>query len=342
ADATLDFTATDLGSVTRDAILDASAGAAAFALAAPGATEVIEGRFGSLIMVVNAIGSEEPLPFEALEEALRFELARARAGDDLFSLYDAVEDARAAGDTLADIASRFDLELVSVPAVDSNGFDADTQPANLPPASDLIAEIFATDVGLENDIVETTDGGFVWFEVTSVEDARELTFEEAQDRVSADFRADQLDQRLRDRAEELVTDLERGRSLETLAIALEIPVSVTDPFTRGEAPDVLGGPATVAAYEGAEGHFGHVEGPGAATGSEASRLVFVVTDVTRPAFFATASDVQTLSEELGPALEDTILTQYVGGLQAELGVQVNQDLLNQLLAGRLGGARGGL
>lgn len=47
----------------------------------------------------------------------------------------------------------------------------------------LIAETFESDVGLENDTLDTADGGFVWFEVTGVEDARDLTFEEARERA---------------------------------------------------------------------------------------------------------------------------------------------------------------
>jgi hypothetical protein len=40
-----------------------------------------------------------------------------------------------------------------------------------------------------------------------------------------------------------------------------------------------------------------------------------------------------LAEELGPALEDTVLTQYVGALQTSLGVQVNQALVAELTGG---------
>ncbi|MEM6383534.1 MAG: peptidylprolyl isomerase [Pseudomonadota bacterium] len=328
ADDGFSFTVTELGSVRRDAILDDSAGDAAFALAAAGPTGVIEGRFGNIIMVVNSIGSESTVAFENLEGPLRDELARARARDDLFNLFDAVEDARAGGDTLATIAERFDLELVTVAAVDSNGFDREGNDAGLPETDDLLGEMFETDVGLENDVVDTADGGFVWYDVTGIEAARDLTFEEAESRVRDDFIADQRDNLLRDRTAELVDELERGRTLETLSLALDVPLQQTEPFTRGEAPDELGGPATVAAFEGAEGHFGDVEAP-----DRTSRLVFVVTDVARPAFFEQATDVQQLAEELGPSIENSILTQYVGALQASLGVQVNQDLLNQLLVG---------
>ncbi len=333
ADDALDFTITELGAVQRSAILDQAAGDAAFALDAAGPTDVIDGRFGSVIMLVNELVDDGVTPLADVEDRLRQELANATARDEIFSLYDAIEDARAGGDPLDQIAPRFELDLVTVDALDANGFGRDGEPVDLPDTDSLIAETFESDVGLENDTLDTADGGFVWFEVAGVEDARDLTFEEARERVLVDWSAEQLDQMLRERASELVGELERGRSLETLSIALDLPITTTAPFTRGEAPDEMGGPATVAAFEGGEGHRGDVEGPPNAEGETLTRLVFVVDDVTRPAFFEEAADVQQLAEELGPALEDTVLTQYVGALQTSLGVQVNQALVAELTGG---------
>lgn len=333
ADDGLDFTVTELGAVQRSAILDTAAGDAAFALNAAGPTGVIDGRFGSVIMVVNELIEDSVTPLADVEDRLRQELANAVARDEIFSLFDAIEDARAGGDPLDQIAPRFDLELITVDALDANGFGRDGEPADLPETDSLIAETFESDVGLENDALDTADGGFAWFEVTGVEEARDLTFEEARDRVQSDWEDEQLDEMLRERAGELVGELERGRSLETLSIALDLATTTTAPFTRGEAPDEMGGPATVAAFEGGEGHFGDVEGPPNEEGETLTRLVFVVDDVTRPAFFESATDVQQLAEELAPTLEDTVLTQYVQALQNSLGVRVNQALVAELTGG---------
>lgn len=333
AEGTLEFNVTELGAVQRSAILDAVAGDAAFAIDTAGPTDVIDGRFGSIIMLVNEIVEDGVTPLEDVEDRLRQELASTAARDEIFSLFDAIEDARAGGDPLDQVAPRFDLDLVTVDAMDANGFDRDGSAVDLPLTDSLIAETFESDVGLENDTIDASDGGFVWFEVAGIEEAHDLTFEEAEDLVLADWQGDQLDQLLRARSGELVEELNRGRSLQTLSIALDMPVMTTAPFTRGEAPDAMGGPATVAAFEGGEGHFGDVEGPPNEEGESLTRLVFIVDDVTRPAFMETSTDVQALAEELGPALEDTVITQYVGALQTSLGVRVNQELLNQLIGG---------
>ena len=332
ADPALGATVTRLGSVQQTGILDASAAEAAFSLSAPGPTTVVEGRFGSLVMFVEAIHNDGVTPLEEVEDRLRQEIAQANARDEIFALYDSIEDARAGGDTLDSVASRFELTLTSVDALDANGFGPDLETVPLPQTDSLIAETFASEVGLENDVLDLADGGFLWFEVTDVQPDRDLSFEEARERVAADWVEDQRDQALRALSSGLVEEMERGRTLQTLAIAQDFPLQRTAQFTRGEAPDELGGPATVAAFEGAEGHFGDVGGPDGTT-----RLVFLVEDVTRPAFMEGASDVQQLAAQLAPALEDAILSQYVAGLQAQLGVRVNQELLGQLLGGAHGG-----
>ena len=336
ADDTLDFTVTELGAVPRSAILDSTAGDAAFALDTTGPTPVIDGRFGQIIMLVNEIVEDSVIPLEQVEGRLRQELASAAARDEIFALYDSIEDARAGGDPLSTIAQRFELDLTTIEAMDANGFDRAGQPVPLPQTDSLIAQSFESDVGLENDTINTAGGGYVWFEVTSIEDARDLSFEEAEQRVSQDWKDEQFDRLLRERAADLVAEMERGRSLRTLSIAQDLPLATTAPFTRGEAPDELGGPATVAAYEGSQGHFGDVEGPPEEDGLSRTRLVFVVDDVTRPAFFEEAADVQQLAAELGPALEETLLTQYVGALQASLGVRLNQELVRELTGGQGG------
>lgn len=338
ADTSLGMTVSQLGSVQRSAILDSASGDAAFTLETAGPTGVVDGRFGPVVLLVNAIIPDSVTPLAEVEDRLRAEIAASKARDEVFSLYESIEDARAGGDALGDIAARFNLALVEVPAVDSNGFAPDGNLADLPETGSMISQAFESDVGLENDAIDAADGGFVWFDVTGIEEARDLSFDEALSRVEADFAAEQFDEALRTRAGELVGEMERGRSLATLSIVLDLPVSTTDPFTRGEAPDALGGPGAVAAFEGSEGHFGDVEGPPDEDGTSTTRLVFVVEDVTRPAFFEGAADVQQLAAELGPALEDTVLTQYVGALQASLGVQVNQALLQELTGGS-GGLR---
>ena len=335
ADPDIDVTVTELGTVAHAAILDQAAGDAAFALSEPGPTDVIDGRFGSIVLLVNEIAADGAPSLEQIEPRLRQEIAAANARDEIFSLFDAIEDARAGGDTLPSIAQRFGLNLGTVEAMDDNGLGPDGEQVPLPATASLIADTFASDVGLENDTLDTQDGGFLWFEVTGVEEARDRTFEEAEARVQVDWRADQLDRLLREHADELVEEMRRGRTLQTLSIALDLPITTTAPFNRGEAPDELGGAGAVAAFEGGQGHSGDVEGPPNADGETVTRLVFVVDGVTRPAFFEAAADVQQLAEELAPSLEDTILTQYVGALQASLGVRVNQELVGQLVGGQV-------
>jgi hypothetical protein len=175
------------------------------------------------------------------------------------------------------IASRFDLELVTVDALDANGFGRDGEPVALPETDSLIAETFQSDVGLENDTLDTADGGLCLVRGYRL-GRRARPHLRGSPRARSDrlAKTNSLTSFCAPALTSWLMSLNVVSSLQTLSIANQPAGQTTDPFTRGEAPDELGGPATVAAFEGGEGHFGDVEGPPNEEGEILTRLVFVV------------------------------------------------------------------
>src|SRR5690606_16082770 len=98
----------------------------------------------------------------------------------------------------------------------------DGQPvAGLPAGTNLIPDVFESDVGVETD-PEAYQGGYVWFEVLGITPSRERSFEEVRTDVENRWRAEQVATRLREKAKELVGKLDGGASLEAEATALGI------------------------------------------------------------------------------------------------------------------------
>src|SRR5208282_5381001 len=61
------------------------------------------------------------------------------------------------------------------------------------------------------------DGGFVWFGVTKVDPAHDLTFEEAKPEVEKQWRAEEVDKALAGKADDLVKQLNSGASVAEVA-----------------------------------------------------------------------------------------------------------------------------
>jgi peptidyl-prolyl cis-trans isomerase D len=64
------------------------------------------------------------------------------------------------------------------------------------------------------------------------------------------------------------------------------------------------------------------------------RIVLKVTGAEVPPLLSTQTQAQRLDEQLGLALGDDVLSAYVNKLQAQLGVKINQAVLNQAIGGQ--------
>ena len=142
----------DLGEVTKDKIVDPAIADAAFGLADGGVSGVIDGQFGPVIVHVSNIEPEVVKTFDEVKDQLKLEIAAEQAVAEIGDLHDSIEDARAGGAKISEVAGKYGMKLVTIPAVDAEGKDADGNPVPDLPAN-LLTAAFQTDVGLENDPV---------------------------------------------------------------------------------------------------------------------------------------------------------------------------------------------
>lgn len=315
----------DLGLVERGDIVDPAVAEAAFSLEA-GGTTLVDGRFGPVLVRVTKVEPAHKRPFEEVEPELRHQLAVERARDEVLGLYDSIEDAFAGGATVAEVASRFGLEAGSVAAVDRSGHDPEGAKVDLPKAPDLLAQVFETDVGVENAPLQLGNTGYLWYRVTGVTPSHDRKLEDVRPEVVKAWTDEQVTKKLDALSEDVVRRVQTGEPLAEIAAELGVEVKQSGPIKRSPADDkTLPAPAVAAAFEGPQGHVASVEAPGG------GRIVLEVTEVKTPAFFAESADVEGLRQELAAALENTLLNDLVNALQREKGVTVNQRLLDQVV-----------
>src|SRR5690606_28626167 len=149
-----------------------------------------------VILKVAEVTPAHTTPFEEVKAELKQEIATRQAEAEVLDLHDEIEDARAGGATLKEVAERFNLTVASPAAFDRGGTDSAGNTVDLPDASDLISEVFESDVGVENDPLPLGARGFVWFEVTEVTPERDRTLDEVRDKVVERWQADQRKERL--------------------------------------------------------------------------------------------------------------------------------------------------
>ncbi len=316
---------TEIGETTKDAMLDKDEANTVFALPQGGVSGVLKTQFGPAIVRVKSIVPSTIKPYAEVADEVKRQVSASRAGDKIQALHDKIEDLRVSGKTILEAAKAVGLTGRSIAAVDAQGRDPKGAPVNLPDASELLRAAFASDIGLDEAALSTKDGGFVWFDVTRIDPAHELTFEQAKPEVEKQWRAEEVDKALARKADDLVKQIEAGGSVAEAAKSAGAEVkAATDVHRVGDASL----PESVVAAIFRE----PADGAGSAATTD-GRVVFKITaDHTPPVDFADAR-VKQMASELDIATRNDLLDQYVAALRRTLGVVVHQNVLQSAEGG---------
>ncbi|QFR32471.1 peptidylprolyl isomerase [Ancylobacter sp. TS-1] len=318
----------DLGDVTRGDMIDKAVADAAFSLPADGTSGVVTGRFGPVIVHVGAItpGSTRPLADVAGDIRTQLQLDAARRA--MLTKYDAVEDDRASGAQLAEIAGRAGLTLQSVDT-DLQGRAPDGSTiADLPGRAEVLRGAFASDVGAENDPVTLPQnagqpGGYVWYEVESITPPRERTFEEARAQVLERWKQDKTAEALDAKVEAIKAKVAAGTPFDQAVNEAGLELRAANGLRRGRTADGVPQDIMAAVFETPEGSVGS----SLAEGGD-SRLLFQVLRVSVPT--AGAPD-EKLMADVRQSLENDLMTEYLVELQGILGARINRAALDQIV-----------
>jgi len=319
----------DLGLVAKAEIIDPLVADAAFALK-PGETSApIKGRFGTVLLQVGRIEPGEEKSYEQVAGQIKNEIAESRVKSEIGNLRDKIEDERAAGSTLAEIARKLGLKAVTIEAVDRSGRGPDGKPVpGLPQTPNVVSAAFASDVGVDTEALQLPNGGYLYFDVTGVTPSRERSLDEVKEQVDTRWRDDEIAKRLQSKADDLLGKLKAGTSFAQVASEAGLKVETAADLQRGKAGGFVPAKLVEAAFRTPKGVPGSVEGD-----KESERFVFRVTDVVDPAFDANSTQGKAITDTLRNSYSEDILTEYIARLQNDLGVTVNEAALNQVVGG---------
>jgi peptidyl-prolyl cis-trans isomerase D len=309
---------TDLGTVTEASLADKAAAAAAFAIPSGGVTKPVKTQFGWAILHATQVTPKVVIPLAAVKGDIAHDLAIARAQKDLSRIHDKIEDQRASGKSVADAAKALGLTAQTIDAVDAQGNDKAGKPiSGLGDQQGVLKAVFASDIGVDNDPVQTKDGGAIWFDVLNIDPARNQTFDEVKARVTQDWTADQTAQHLVDRSVDLAKKLDAGATLAALAASDgNLPVKHIDKITRLDAKG-LSRDLLDQVFNRAIGKAGSAEA------QDGGRIVFKVTNGVVPPMSASTFNFGSVTDQMKTALSDDTTAQFVSQLETRLGTRIN-------------------
>jgi peptidyl-prolyl cis-trans isomerase D len=320
--------ALNLGTLRRSDFIDSNIAAAAFATPAGEISTPVTGRFGvSLVRVVD-VEEASVQPFAEVADTIRNELALQQAQNRIRSIYDEVEDQRAAARPLDVIASERGLAVREIPAIDARGRGPDNQPIpDLPMRDRLVTEIFETDIGVDNQALRTPGDGYVWFDVTGVQPARNRELDEVREQVVADWRSNQIADRLAALGRAYAQRLSQGEPFPAIAEEAGIALNAAQNLARGQGQGELTETAVQQIFATRVGEAG------SAALNDTQRIVFRVTNATAPQYMTTTPQAEAIETRLRNDLSEDMLTQLIAQMQQEVGVSINEAAFREAIGG---------
>jgi peptidyl-prolyl cis-trans isomerase D len=315
----------DLGLITKSAIIDPAIADAAFALPSGEVSQPVKGQFGVALVKIGKIEPGVTPTYESVAPQLKKELATERARVKVTEIQNKMEDERSGGSNVVEASQKLGLTAVTIDAVDRSGRLPTGQPVtNIPPGLDVVSQAFTSDVGVDNDPIQFR-GGYVWYDVLGITPSRERTLDEVKDQVEAKWREDQISDKLRAKAAEMVQKLEQGATLAAEAGPIGTKVEAVKDFRRDASPASVPSSVVTAAFRTPKDGVGQTPDAGGS-----AWIVFRVTDISVPQVDANSDEMKKLKDTLQRGLTDEQVAQYVTKIESEIGTSINQAAFAQV------------
>ena len=309
---------------SRSEFLDQAIADAAFGLTEGAVSEPIKGVLATVLLKAIKIMPEHQAGLEEVKAELVDRLKLERAREEIQSIYDAVEDARAASAKFEDIAAKASIPFQIVAASDAQGKDKSGADIDMPHKAELLKAAFGSDVGVENDAI-SSDEGYVWYEVREVVPSAVKPLDKVKAEATAQVAASKLRAKSEDKAKALVERLTSGAVLEELAKEAGAEVKTAQGMKRNESDATFDPVAVAALFAVPENGFATaLEADGKGAKIMQSQAVLL------QAFDAASPEAKAISDELKGQAGSEVLSGYLAALQNKIGVTINETLWRQI------------
>ncbi|WP_208435253.1 peptidyl-prolyl cis-trans isomerase [Bartonella phoceensis] len=300
------------------------------------ASEVFELKQGQVSTVINTIQGPviirvthiEPsvsIPFEKVDENIRQILAQNRAMDAIRNNYTAIENARFEGASLKELANQYKLPLRTI-TIDKTGKTIEgTIPMDLPQEDILLDALYKSNEGVDLDPLSLQKGGYLWYKVDKIIPARDKTLEEAKQDVLAQWKNEETQRLLDEKAKDALQQLSEGKSLVSLAHTFGVEKQTTHPLRRQDSSEIFGAEGIKALFSGPKGHYGIVKGP-----VTTNRIVYQIKTVTMPQDTAPHTLSPDIRTNIDMIIREDLKLEMLQIANKEHPLEINSTLYHQI------------
>lgn len=320
---------TSLGEIAASE-LETAVGEAAFALETEGVAGPVDTGFGFALVDVAAITPAEVVPFEDAVAELTIDLQREAALDLAPETAGEIDDLRASGASLEDIAAQLSLPLGVAAGVDQTGGDAEGFERD----PEFLAELFTAEEGEERDILETREGAWFVLRVDQIAESALRPLDDVREIVEAGWRQQAIQDALAAEAEEMVGKIADGAPLGAIAGQLSTTIRSEGPKTRLEGWAEIPADMVETLFGSDQGEAAWGYAPGAPTVAVIGRVSEIAPGEDNDDNRALRAS---LEQQMSAMVGEDALSLYLTAKQREVGVVVEEQLIQSILSGGGGG-----
>lgn len=316
----------DLGLVGKRDLIDPIVADAAFKLEKGKFSDVVEGRFATVIVRVTQIDPAQIKTFGEVEGQVRDKLLGDKARVELPLKYNEADDLRLIGKTLKEIGETAKLTYREIAAADRRGIGPDDKPALETADSDkIMARVFSSTVETDDTPITLTDGGYAWVNLLGKTEPKEKEFDKVKAEVKAAYMADERARLLGELAKKLVDRMNAGADKAEIEKEAKGKFETSDAVTRATVPQGLSESAVAQAFT-----LPLNRAAAARSANTQSQTLLRVTEVVAaPAM--TEAQRTALADALRPALANQVLTGFTEKLKVDLGTSINEAELRRAI-----------
>ncbi|MCW9035295.1 MAG: SurA N-terminal domain-containing protein [Rhodospirillales bacterium] len=300
----------------------------AFGIPQGGFSTPVESPLGWHIIRVAKVVREKVQELAKVSDAIKNELAKEKALETQFKLFNKIEDELAGGSTLEELTRNLGMPLEKFAAVDSRGLDPQgVLVQGLPKGQTINQTIFATEQGTNSGVKENGDDGFFIVRVDGVTPPVLRPYDQVKPQVLDAWILETKGNAAKEKAEKLVERIKGGETLEAVAKDVNIPVEVPTPFMRTGGTGATGVQLPAQLVEEV---FKARKGQPVLAPSPDGYLVATVSKIEAPTDGLSSEEGKKSMDALRNTMSNDLMAQLAASLRNDYDVRINRTAVQQL------------
>ena len=239
-DRNLNINDVDQGLITFDDGISESVSETAFNASLNQLSGPTESPFGPSLIYVNEIISEKEIKIEEIKDQIIIDIQKDKAKDKVYSLYGEIEDLRAEGKTLEEIAEEKSLSIESFKNINDVGQRIDGSIIKNPSLEELINLIFLNDVDEDLEPYEDGDGNLNFFRIDNINYSQQIPINEAMESIRLSILENKSIENVKTKSKEIFDRLkEYNNNLDFISDENDLAIATSGILSRTSSNEIF-------------------------------------------------------------------------------------------------------